>query len=129
MQALQCTRVTSSRATEKLQPSLHVGPCTRCKGYASRAADEEANKQEVLAAGPDGWSIPSNYPELSDGQILRLDWFILFFQFVTVCVVAIVISLGAVPQVHCHPHQLAVHFGVKGCMCVVVSCKTKCTKA
>ena len=60
----------------------------------------------MLAVGPDGWAVPSNYPELSDGQILRLDWFILFFQFVTVCVVAIVISLGAVPQVHCYYHHL-----------------------
>ncbi len=69
----------------------------------------------MLAAGPNGWSIPSNYPELSDGQILRLDWFILFFQFVTVCVVAIVISLGAVPQVYCHPCYLVIPSSVRAC--------------
>ena len=54
----------------------------------------------MLLAGPDGWAIPSNYPELANGQILRLDWFILFFQFITVVIVSIVISLGAIPQVH-----------------------------
>lgn len=63
----------------------------------------------LLAAGPTGWAIPSNYPELGDGKILRLDWFILFFQFITAVIVAIVASLGAIPQVHCHAqhHALA----------------------
>ena len=50
-------------------------------------------------AGPDGWSVPANYPELANGQILRLDWFILFFQFITAVIVSIVASLGAIPQV------------------------------
>lgn len=54
----------------------------------------------ACTAGTSGWAIPSNYPELSNGQILRLDWFILFFQFITAVIVAIVASLGAIPQVH-----------------------------
>ena len=55
-------------------------------------------------AGTDGWAIPANYPELANGQILRLDWFILFFQFITAVIVSIVASLGAIPQVMspCH---------------------------
>lgn len=50
-------------------------------------------------AGSDGWAIPANYPELANGEILRLDWFILFFQFITAVIVSIVASLGAIPQV------------------------------
>ena len=55
-------------------------------------------------AGTDGWAIPANYPELANGEILRLDWFILFFQFITAVIVSIVASLGAIPQVmsKCH---------------------------
>ena len=53
----------------------------------------------AAAAGPDGWALPANYPELGNGQILRLDWFILFLQFVTAVIVSIVASLGAIPQV------------------------------
>ena len=114
---LQRTCATSSQATDKLWPSLHVGACTWCNAIRTEqliAAHWKASEQEVLAAGPDGWSIPSNYPELSDGQILRLDWFILFFQFVTVCVVAIVISLGAVPQVRSYSQHLVMHWVSKG---------------
>ena len=50
-------------------------------------------------AGPDGWAVPANYPELANGEILRLDWFILLFQFITAVIVSIVASLGAIPQV------------------------------
>ena len=53
----------------------------------------------LLRAGTDGWAIPANYPELANGEILRLDWFILFFQFITAVIVSIVASLGAIPQV------------------------------
>ena len=53
----------------------------------------------LLPAGPDGWALPANYPEVGNGQILRFDWFILFLQFVTAVIVSIVASLGAIPQV------------------------------
>lgn len=62
------------------------------------ACKSNAIDSHAVPAGPDGWAFPSNYPELSNGQILRLDWFILFFQFVTAVIVSIVASLGAIPQ-------------------------------
>lgn len=73
---------------------LLFGPCASEKHGAQSA---EANL--CCSAGPDGWAIPANYPELANGEILRLDWFILFFQFITAVIVSIVASLGAIPQV------------------------------
>ena len=58
-----------------------------------------------MLAGNGGWAIPANYPELANGEILRLDWFILFFEFITIVIVCIVSSIGAIPQVQENPQN------------------------
>ena len=46
-----------------------------------------------------GWAIKSNYPNLNSGRVFRLDWFILFLQFVTISFISLASISKLIPTV------------------------------
>jgi hypothetical protein len=46
-----------------------------------------------------GWAIKANFPNLNSGRVFRLDWFIVFLEFVTISLISLASISKLIPQV------------------------------